>query len=435
MNEGVRKQAGVRTRAGLRIFFAVCAAAVCVVFLPSVSSGQAASGQPAPQTGQESQGARAHLIGVVTAVDAASGQVTVRTDAGAVVSVSTNEKTTYLRLTPGETKLDKAMPISRGDVRVGDRVLVPGGAAADSQGTPARQLIVTSAATVNGGAGRESETARERRVIGRVTRLDPARKEIAVQARTREGLEEINIDVSGNVRFLRFAPDSIRPADARQSTFAELKVGDQLRATGERASDPTRFKAEEIISGTFARIGGKVSAVDVGRGEVTVKSDETGETFTVAVGKNSTLKRVTREAAEAFGQRREGRRQERRAAHGSEEGTQGGGSERRRERAGRGGGRDGERPRGGGGGGGNLQQLLEALPVFTLAELKKSDAVLVTGSIGTDASRVTALMLLTGNAEFLRRLQRRVGEDLRNMSPGLPGSVLGGGTGSSSDQP
>ncbi|MCA1632048.1 MAG: hypothetical protein LC774_17325 [Acidobacteria bacterium] len=61
--------------------------------------------------------------------------------------------------------------------------------------------------------------------------------------------------------------------------------------------------------------------------------------------------------------------------------------------------------------------------------------MLITGSTGADASRVTALMLLTGDAKFLRRLQRRVGEDLRNMSPGLPGSVLGGGTGSSSDQP
>ncbi|MCA1632049.1 MAG: hypothetical protein LC774_17330 [Acidobacteria bacterium] len=291
MNKRVRKQTGVRTRAGLRIFFVVCAAAVCALCLPPVSRGQAASGQPAAQTVQVGRGARAHLIGAVTAVDAASGQITIRTDAGAIVSVSTNGKTSYLRLAPGETKLERATPITRADVRAGDRVLVPGGAAADAQVTPAHQVIVTSAAAADGSrAGRESEEARARRVIGRVTRLDPARKEIAVQARTREGLEEIVIDASGNVRFLRFAPDSIRPADARQGLFAELKVGDQLRATGERAGDPTHFRAEEIISGTFARIGGKVSAVDAGRGEVSVKSEETGENFTVAVGR----RRVTR---------------------------------------------------------------------------------------------------------------------------------------------
>jgi hypothetical protein len=78
-------------------------------------------------------------------------------------------------------------------------------------------------------------------------------------------------------------------------------------------------------------------------------------------------------------------------------------------------------------------QLLESLPAVTVAELKKGDTVLVTGSTGADASRLTALMLVTGDADFLRRLQRRVGDDLRNMSPGLPGTVLGGGTGSSSD--
>jgi hypothetical protein len=269
---------------------------------------------------------------------------------------------------------------------------------------------------------------RARRVVGRVTRIDAARKEIVVQARTREGSEDVTVTAGEDVRFLRFAPDSLRPTDARQSTLAELRVGDQLRATGERASDGARFTAQEIISGTFARVAGQVASVDAGRGEVTVKSEQTGETFTVNVGKNSVLKRVSAEASEAFAQRRGARREER-GAGGANEGGQRG--ERRREREARGEGRGGERPRGGGGG--NLLQLLESLPAVTVAELKKGDTVLVTGSTGADASRVTALMLVTGDADFLRRLQRRVGDDLRNMSPGLPGTVLGGGTGASSD--
>jgi hypothetical protein len=427
MKESIWNEAGLMTRAGLKKLFVVCAATACALFNAHSASGQTVEGLPALSS-QERTGLSPHLIGVVTAIDAANGQVTVTTNKGLAVTVSTNEKTTYLRLPPGETKLDRAAPITRADVRVGDRVLVPGGASA----TPARQLIVTSAAAPGSGAGRESEeAARARRVVGRVLRLDPERREFVVQARTREGVEDVHIMASGNARFMRFAPDSIRPADARQSSFAELKVGDQLRARGERsASDPTRFTADEVISGTFTRVGGQVSSVDVGRSEVTVRGEQPGETFIITVGRNSSLKRVSAEAAEAFAQRREGRRDERRAANGSNEGAQGG--ERRREGSGRGAGRDGERPRGGGGGG-NIQQILESLPVVTLSELKKGDAVLVTGSTGADASRVTALMLITGDADFLRRLQRRVGDDLRNMSPGLPGSVLGGGTGSSSN--
>jgi hypothetical protein len=428
MREGILSHSGLKARAGLKKPFVLCAAALCAFSVTLAVSGQTIEGLPAQST-QERTGLSPHLIGVVTALDAANGQVTVATASGLAVTVSTNEQTTYLRLPPGETKLDKATAITRADVRVGDRVLVPGGAKA----TPARQLIVTSAAAQSSGGG-SVETARARRIIGRVTRLDPERREVVVQARAREGVEDVTITASANARILRFAPDSIRPADARQSSFAELKVGDQLRATGERAaSEPARFTAEEIISGTFTRVGGQVSSVDAGKGEVTVKSEQGGETFIITVGKNSALKRVSREAVDAFTQRRDGRREERRASGGSNDGAQGGG--RRRDGAGRGEGRGSERQRGGGGGGGNIQQMLEGLPVVTLAELKKGDAVLVTGSTGADSSRVTALMLITGDADFLRRLQRRVGDDLRNMSPGLPGSVLGGGTGSANEQP
>ncbi|MBA3240999.1 MAG: hypothetical protein H0T60_07200 [Acidobacteria bacterium] len=415
----------------MRRFFNIIALAALACF-----NSAAALGQTAQKLPPHAPAAQNHLIGEVTAVDAATGQLTVKWDTGEVFVVMTSEKTAYRRIPPGETELDKAEQITRADVSVGDRVLVPNGVSA-GPGVAARQVIVMARSAIAEQRERNREERQRRSLIGRVTAVDAAKKELTVQARSREGLQTVTVVLGEGTRLLRFASGSIRPADARQGSFAELKVGDQLRATGERASDPTRFKAEEIISGTFARIGGKVSAVDAGRGEVTVKSEETGETFTVAVGKSSALKRVTREAAEAFGQRRAGRREERRAANGStangsEEGTRSG--ERRRERAARGEGQDGARPREGGGGG-NLQQLLEGLPVLTLAELKKGDTVLVTGSIGADASRLTALMLLTGDAEFLRRLQRRVGEDLRNMSPGLPGSVLGGGTGSSSDQP
>jgi hypothetical protein len=74
--------------------------------------------------------------------------------------------------------------------------------------------------------------------------------------------------------------------------------------------------------------------------------------------------------------------------------------------------------------------MLENLPAVTVAELKKGDAVIVTGTTETDDSRVTAATLITGDAEIMQRLQRfqRGGRD-GNMSPGLPSGVAGGGTG------
>ena len=75
--------------------------------------------------------------------------------------------------------------------------------------------------------------------------------------------------------------------------------------------------------------------------------------------------------------------------------------------------------------------MLENLPSLAITELKKGDAVFITGTSEADDSRVTAGTLITGDAELLQRLQRfGRGEDRRgNMSPGLPGGVVGGGTG------
>jgi hypothetical protein len=74
--------------------------------------------------------------------------------------------------------------------------------------------------------------------------------------------------------------------------------------------------------------------------------------------------------------------------------------------------------------------MFESLPAVTVADLKKGDAVVVTATPGADASRATAVTLVTGGADFLRRLQqlqRGTEGNPRRMSPGLPSDVLGGG--------
>ena len=119
---------------------------------------------------------------------------------------------------------------------------------------------------------------------------------------------------------------------------------------------------------------------------------------------------------------------------------------RERQARGEGGGQGGTRPEGTEGGerregeGGRRggmrgpQQMFEALPVVAVADLKKGDTVLVTATPSADAARVTAVALVAGDADFLRRLQRN-NADPRNMSPGLPGDVIGGGAGARQDTP
>lgn len=416
-----------------KLFLNLALAALACLVTP-VSHGQTA---PPPQQQQAAapRAAQQHLIGEVTAIDQAAGLITVRTDAGATVNVKTDERTLYRRLPPGETSLQKAEQITRADLRAGDRVLVPGALASSAEAT-APQVIVTAREAV--AERREREDWRRRGVAGRVTALDEGRKTIVLETRGgRDAARAVTVDAAGaGVRFLRYAPDSFRRADARPGAFADIAVGDQLRALGERSADGSRVKAEEVVSGTIERIVGAVTSIDLARGEVVVKNEQTGEPVVITVGRNTTLRRVPREVAEELAARSEQREARRGARDGDEQRRQERRNQRREERRGENAADDAtgqQRPRPAGR---NVQQIFESLPVIKVEDLKKGDTAVVTATVGEDAARATAVSLIAGEASMLRWLQRfqRVADELRDMSPGLPGTVMGGNTGSN-DEP
>jgi hypothetical protein len=371
-----------------------------------------------------------NLIGTVTAIDTANGKIIVKTDAGNSVTFSTNDKTTVRRLPPGQTSIANAEKITLADIKVGDRVLVPGGAA-DVQ-TAARQVIVMASEAIAAKRDQDRSEWQTRGINGRITALNQEKKEITVQAR---GAEIITVKAPGNAKILRYAPDSLRSTDARTGAFTDLRVGDQIRILGNRSADGKTVTAEEIVSGTVARAFGTITDINTKANEITIKNSQTGQTFTVVIGKNSVVKRLPAEVAQNLTQRRE-RRQQRRQTQAESTGVQtenqgqrrrerrnGENRERRSANAG-----DAQRPRGG------LQQMLEAQPAITIADLKKGDALMVTGTQGADASRLTAVNIISGDAELMQLIQRSQGGRNGNMSPGLPGNV-GGGNVSDDDEP
>jgi hypothetical protein len=371
-----------------------------------------------------------NLIGTVTAIDTANGKIIVKTDAGNSVTFSTNDKTTVRRLPPGQTSIANAEKITLADIKVGDRVLVPGGAA-DVQ-TAARQIIVMASEAIAAKRDQDRSEWQTRGINGRITALNQEKKEITVQAR---GAEIITVKAPGNAKILRYAPDSLRSTDARTGVFTDLRVGDQIRILGSRSADGKTVTAEEIVSGTVTRAFGTITDINTKANEITIKNSQTGQTFTVVLGKNSVVKRLPAEVAQNLAQRRE-RRQQRRQTQAESTGAQtenqgqrrrerrnGENRERRPANAG-----DAQRPRGG------LQQMLEAQPAITIADLKKGDALMVTGTQGADASRLTAVNIISGDAELMQLMQRSQGGRNGNMSPGLPGNV-GGGNVSDDDEP
>jgi hypothetical protein len=386
-----------------QFFFALALAASTAV--------PATAGMPERRPADFRSRQQQNLIGEVTAIDAAGGKLVILTETKASVTVSLNDKTAFRRVAPGETSLAKAETIRLADLKIGDRVLVPGGAAA---ATPVRQVIVMARTAIEARNTEAVENRRARTLGGRITAIDAQNKEIVVQTRGRAGGETVTVAAGGGgVKFLRFAPDSLKQSDAVAGSFAALRVGDQIRVVGDRSG--ARVTAEEIIAGAVTRLVGTISEINAARGELIVKNAQTGQLATVAIGKKTALRRITPEAAERLKQRFE-RRNERRAARANNADAASPTDRPRNRRADR----DAQnaRPQG---------QQFENMPAVTLAELKKGDAVLITATSADGAAApITAVTVTTGAAELQEYWQRAGGNGNRNMSPGLPGNISGG---------
>ncbi|MGH9903368.1 MAG: hypothetical protein ACRD68_16300, partial [Pyrinomonadaceae bacterium] len=238
-------------KSGVRVsrFFAVCALAGGALTAGAQVYGQTAE-SPAAATQTSAANAPRRVVGEVTAVDAAARRVTVRTSAGASVTISLDEKAELLRTRPGVTTLDGATAVTLADVQIGDRVLARELAAGAQQIVTARQLVVMTKADIAEKQEREREEWRRRGVVGTVSAVNPETKEITLQLRSFAGPQAITVAAGGErIKIRRYAPDSVRFGDAKPGTLGEIKVGDQLRAKGERSADGARFAAEEIVSG------------------------------------------------------------------------------------------------------------------------------------------------------------------------------------------
>src|SRR6185503_13106366 len=115
----------------MRTFF--FAAAIALSLLASSSASLA---QTDPNI------AAKHAIGEIKSIDAAAKQLTIKTDAGSIVTVSLNDKTTYKKLAPGEQTLTNATDVTFADLAEGDRIMARGTVAEDRKSVPASQIIV-----------------------------------------------------------------------------------------------------------------------------------------------------------------------------------------------------------------------------------------------------------------------------------------------------
>lgn len=380
-----------------------------------------------------------HAIGEVKTIDAATKQITITTDAGSTVTVSLNDKTTYKRLAPGETTLTNATDIAFTDVSEGDRVMARGTVSEDRKSVPAAlQIIVMTKGDLAKKQEAERAEWRRRGILGVITALKPDTKEITISNRTMAGTQSVVMQVSDKTEMRRYAPDSIKFGDAKPSNFTELKVGDQLRALGDRTEDPLRFNPQKVVTGSFRTVGGVVTAVDPATGEIKINELEKKTPLTIVVKNDAVLRRFP-PPGEMGGMMMggAGRGQGGPPGAGGSQQPQGGAPQAGQGQAGarpQGGGAPGAGGPGGGGprgGGFNINDMLERLPTISLADVKVGDTIIVSSTQGVDPTRLTAISLVSGADNLLAMLAPRPqpGQATPNPAAGLGNSGITFGIG------
>lgn len=398
----------------------ILSAALVTAGLISVNSGfisQAAKLQQTADPGIQAKGA----IGEIKSIDVAGKLITIKTDAGSKVMVLYTDRTTYKKLAPGQQSLTNATDITLGDVAEGDRIWARGTVAEDRQSVSALQIILMSKGDIAKKQEAERLEWRRRGILGVIMSLKPDTHEITIQSRTMAGMQSVIIPVSDKTEMRRYAPDSIKFSDAKPSTFAELKVGDQLRALGDRAEDGTHFTPQKVVTGSFRTVGGVVTAVDPTTGEIKINELEKKHPLIIVIKQDSVLRRFP--PASELGAMMGGFN---RGAGGA---AAGGGAPQ---------GAQAPRPQGGPGGGGgprgggfNINDMLERLPTISIADVKVGDTIIVSSTQGVDPSRLTAIALVSGADTLLAMLAPRPqpGQAAPNPAAGLGGGGISFGIG------
>jgi hypothetical protein len=394
-----------------------------VLYLSLAILGLPVSLEAEVQVATEEQKARAitatHALGEVISLAPDHGQLVLKTAAGEI-AVQFSDNAQFLLVPPGETTLEKATPVTVDDVHVGDRVLARGKVEDDRRRMTARQIVVMTKAAIDEKQARERDDWRRRGVSGTVTAIDAAKRELNLRVSTFAGPQALTLAAGNEANFRRYATDSVKWADALPSSFDEIKVGDQVRALGQRDDSASRVEAEIVVFGTFVMSGGPITAVDVDRGTITIRDLATKGPVTITVNQESLLRRIPAEFAAMLARRAQmmqgqaasggqapalqARRPDQRdSTPGSGQRGQPGGLPGARTEPGAGSG-PGTGPSGGGGGGrvtgmrggGDLSEMFGRLPAITLNELTVGEVILVSSTQGSDPSRVTAIQLAAG---------------------------------------
>lgn len=175
--------------------------------------------------------AQKSILGTVTEFKMSSLEIGLQPDEGAATYFKVSPDTEVVQVAPGERGLGQAKKVRVTDLSLADRVLVT-----FVTGMPeARRIVLISATDISKRNEAERVDWQKRGVNGTVTAIHG--DEITVKTGAIEGPSEITVAITPKTMVRRYAPDSVKFADAQWSSIAQIAVGDQVRMRG--TSPPT----------------------------------------------------------------------------------------------------------------------------------------------------------------------------------------------------
>jgi hypothetical protein len=318
---------------------------------------------------QEPESPTVRQIGTVKSMSGNS--ITLKTDSGLDVNVLVQDSVRILRTTPGQRDLKDAATIHLQDLQVGDRMSVRGKTGDDQQTVVASSVIVMKQADIGQMHKQEREDWLKRSAGGIVSAVHGPAGTITISIGPGYSIE---IKTSRDTGFIRYAPDSVKFADAKPGSFDQIRIGDQLRARGNRSADGKELAAEEVVSGTFRNIIGTVLSVDSAKGTVNVADLLTKRPVTIRVTLDSQVRQLTPAMSQGLltllKTRQAGTSSDVRTSSSAAPSQPGDPLD--------------------------LQRLLGRVPKITLADLQKGEAVMIVAIGKLEVPEVTAVTLVGG---------------------------------------
>jgi hypothetical protein len=226
------------------------------------------------------------ILGTVTEFKMSSLEIGLQPDNGAATYFKVAPDTEVFQVEPGERDLSTAKNVRLTDLSLADRVLVTFAA-----GMPeARRIVLISATDISKRNEAERLDWQKRGLNGTVTAAHGG--EITLRTGSAQGPPEITVVVTPKTMVRRYAPDSVKFADAQWSTSAEIAVGDQVRARGDKSADGARLTAEDIVYGTFRSAIGVITAIDAEAHKITIADLVTKKPLTIRVTGDTQLKEM-----------------------------------------------------------------------------------------------------------------------------------------------